>query len=77
MPATIASLRIDRLPRDEQLALVQEIWDTIAKEQVPMELTDAQRAELVRRTAEDDATPDDVLPWEQVKTDALAKLQRS
>ncbi len=33
-------------------------------------LTDAQRDELRRRVAEDDARPDDVIPWEQVKAEA-------
>ncbi|MFO0917177.1 MAG: addiction module protein [Planctomycetaceae bacterium] len=76
MSATVTSLGIDRLPREERLALVQEIWDTIAKEQPPVELTEAQSAELARRIAEDDAAPDQVIPWEQVKADALAKLQQ-
>lgn len=76
MPATVSSLGIDRLPREERIALVQEIWDTIAAEPNPIQITEAQRAELARRIAEDDATLDDVIPWEQVKADALAQLQR-
>ena len=39
-------------------------------------LSDAQRQELERRAAEDDASPDDVVPWETVKADILAKLGR-
>jgi putative addiction module component (TIGR02574 family) len=35
-------------------------------EPVPPLLTEAQRRELERRVAEDDANPDDVVPWEQV-----------
>lgn len=76
MPATVASLGIDRLPREERLALVQEIWDTIAREQTPIELTEAHWVELERRIAEDGAAPDDVIPWEQVKAEALAQLPR-
>jgi putative addiction module component (TIGR02574 family) len=38
-------------------------------------LTEAQRRELQRRVAEDDACPDDVVPWEQVKAQALARLK--
>ena len=37
MQATVKSLGIDRLPREERLALVQAIWDTIAAEpQLPL-----------------------------------------
>jgi putative addiction module component (TIGR02574 family) len=38
-------------------------------------LTDAQRRELERRVAEDDASPDDVVPWEQVKAQAHSRLK--
>ncbi len=76
MPANVASLGIDRLPREERLALVQEIWDTIAAETNRIQITAAQRAELARRIAEDDASPDDVISWEEVKAQALARLQQ-
>ena len=75
MPPTIKSLGIDRLPRDERLALVQDIWDTIAAEPAPPFLTDAQRQELEKRVAQDDAAPDEVVPWEQVKAETLGRLQ--
>ncbi len=77
MPATVKSLGIDMLSREERLALVQEIWDTIAADLRPPLLTEAQREELARRVAEDDATPDDVIPWEKVKAQTLARLQIS
>ena len=75
MSPTVQSLGIDRLPREQRIALVQEIWNTIAAEPCPSLLTDAQRRELERRVAEDDASPDDVVPWEQVKAQALARLK--
>ena len=76
MSNTVKSLGIDKLPRAERLALVQEIWDTIAAEP-PAPLSEAKRQELARRVAEDEATPDDVVPWEEVKAQTLARLQRS
>ena len=76
MPATVSSLGIDQLPREERLALVQEIWDTIADEPQPPLLSEAQREDLARRVAEDDAAPDDGIPWEQVKARTLARLQK-
>jgi putative addiction module component (TIGR02574 family) len=77
MSPNVTSLGIDRLTRDERLALVQEIWDTIAAEQPPTFLNQAQREELERRVAEDDAAPDDVVSWEQVKAQTIAKLRQS
>jgi putative addiction module component (TIGR02574 family) len=75
MPPTVKSLGIDQLPRDQRLALVQEIWDTIAAESDGPLLTENQRHELERRVAEDDAAPDRVVPWEQVKAETLARLK--
>jgi hypothetical protein len=39
-------------------------------------LNDDQRRELERRAAEDDARPDDVVPWQDVKTEALARQKQ-
>lgn len=74
MAATVKSLGIDRLAVEERLALVAEIWDGIAAEGGAVPLTDAQRAELERRYAEDDANPDGVTPWEQIKAATLSRL---
>ena len=76
MIPTIQSLGIDQLPRDVRLALVQEIWDTIAAEANVMPLSEMQRRELERRAADDDANPDDVTPWEEVKATVLTKLKQ-
>ena len=75
MSATVKSLGIDRLSRDERLALVQEIWDTIAAEPGSL-ANEAQSRELERRVAEDDVAPDDVVAWEDVKAQTLAKLKK-
>jgi putative addiction module component (TIGR02574 family) len=75
MSPTLKSLGLDRLTRDERLALVQELWDTIAAEASGTFLTDVQRQELEQRVAEDDASPDDVVPWAQVKAEVLARLR--
>ncbi len=75
MSTLARSLGIDKLSRDERLALVQEIWDSIAAEPSPSLLTDAQRLELARRAADDDADPDGGIPWEVVKARTLARLR--
>jgi putative addiction module component (TIGR02574 family) len=74
--ASIKSLGIDRLPVEERLRLVEEIWDSIAADSAAVPLTDAQRTELQKRIEEDDANPDDVMPWEQVEASTLARLRK-
>ena len=76
MNASIKSLGIDRLPLDERLALVEDLWDSIAADSAALPLTDAQRSELQKRIEEDDARPDDVVPWDMVKASTLARLKR-
>ncbi len=75
MPVTLTELGIDRLTVAERLTLVGQIWDSVAStgRELP---TAAQADELERRAADDDANPDDVVPWEQVKADALARFGR-
>ena len=76
MTPTMKTLGIDQLPRDVRVALVHEIWDSIAAEATTMPLSEPQRAGLERRLADDEADPDDVVPWEEVKAKALARLKR-
>jgi putative addiction module component (TIGR02574 family) len=59
----------------ERIALAQALWDSIADQPRPP-LSEAKRAELARRAAEDDARPDEVIPWEEAKADILARLGR-
>ena len=61
---------------EERIALAQALWDSIDGPSHPP-LSEAKRAELERRAAEDDARPEDVIPWEKAKADILARLGRS
>ena len=74
MNASMKALGIDRLPIEERLTLVEDLWDSIAADSAAVPLTDAQRLELQKRIEEDDAHPDDVVPWEMVKASTLARL---
>jgi putative addiction module component (TIGR02574 family) len=69
-------LGIDQLSWDDRLALLEEIWESLRAQPGVTYLTDEKRCELERRLAEHEANPDDVVPWEQVKADALARLQK-
>jgi len=61
-------LGIDRLDVEQRLALIEEIWESIdADESAAVQLSDAQRAELRARLAEDDATPGDVLTLDEIE----------
>jgi len=76
MPITLQTLGIDRLSVDDRLALVQEIWDSIAIEAERSPLTDAQRQEVDRRLAAHQANPGAAIPWEQVEAEVMERLHR-
>lgn len=76
MNASIKSLGIDRLPVNERLALVEDLWDSIAADSVTMPITEAQRVELMKRIEEDDAHPENVTSWNQVKASTLSRLKK-
>jgi len=60
---------------EDRLRLMDEIWTGLLDEGYEPGLTDAQHAEVERRLAEDGAAPDDVVSWEQVKAEALARAR--
>jgi putative addiction module component (TIGR02574 family) len=70
--ARITHEEIERLSIAERVALVEEIWDSIAAAPDLLPLTEAQRRELDRRLALHEREPDRAIPWEEVR----AKLQR-
>ena len=41
--------KLSKLPLDERIKLVEELWDSIASDQKALPLTDEQKAELDRR----------------------------
>jgi putative addiction module component (TIGR02574 family) len=76
MSDRVKALGIDRLSLEDRLALMQEIWDSIEEEQQSAPLTPAQESELKRRLAAHKSDPENVIPWEQIKAEALARFQR-
>jgi putative addiction module component (TIGR02574 family) len=76
MSTTLATLGIDRMSVEEQIALIGEIWDTIAKTSEKIPLTEEQKKELDRRIAAYKADPSKVTPWEVVKAEARARSQQ-
>jgi putative addiction module component (TIGR02574 family) len=76
MSQALRALGIDRLSVEDRLALVQEIWDSIAAEVEKSPLTEAQRQEVDRRLAAHRANPQAAIPWEEVEAEALARLRQ-
>jgi putative addiction module component (TIGR02574 family) len=76
MAVSAKALGLDTLPIAERVALVQEIWASIASEPEAFQMTDAQRIELGRRVADDDANPEDVVSAEEVFASARARLAK-
>ena len=66
MSASIRELGIDRMTREQRIALALEIWESLGDER-PAGLSDDQRAELARRAAELDGNPGLAVPWEQIR----------
>ena len=67
---------IQKLSMEDRVVLVQRIWDDIAESNLPLNLTEAQKAELDRRSAELDANPDMAIPWDEVKQNLQMRLRR-
>jgi putative addiction module component (TIGR02574 family) len=67
MAPTMKDLGIDQLSVAERLALVQEIWDSIAAAPEGVPLIESQKGELDRRLADLDANRDNVLTWEEIQ----------
>ena len=76
MSPTLEALGIHRLTIEQRIALAQEILDTVVAEQPARSLSDAKRLELQRRLAAHAATPDDVVPWDEIESAALARFAK-
>jgi putative addiction module component (TIGR02574 family) len=75
MSHVFQDLGIDQLPIEQRVMLVQEIWDSIAREVGLLPPTPDEQLELRSRIAEDDASPGDVVSWDEIKGDAIKRWQ--
>lgn len=60
-----------KLSIPERIALVEEIWDSIAEDNGCFELTEAQKHELDRRLESFRANPSQGRTWEDIKSEFL------
>ncbi len=75
MAITLQSLEIERLGMEDQLALLDQLWESITSAGVSP-LTDAQRVELDRRLADHEANPHDVVSWVEVKRSIAERIKQ-
>jgi len=67
---------VDAWSVGDRIRLMNELWDRLVDQGHEPELSEEEKAELDRRLTEDDAAPDDVVSWEEVKAQALARIRR-
>ena len=58
---------IRKLSLAERIQLVEDVWDSIASEGEEFPVPESHRAELARRRKEHRESPEDVVPWEEVR----------
>ena len=68
--------QVRQLSVEEQIELVEALWDNIVERNAVPGPTEAQKAELDRRLSEHAAHPDDVVSWSEVKDSALTRIRR-
>ncbi len=62
----------DQLPLTERLLLVEDLWDSIARNHaIDLPIPDWQKEELTRRKQKYLHNPDSAIPWPDVKRSIL------
>lgn len=62
-----------QFPWDVRVQLIEALWDTLPNDAMPP-LSNEWLAEINRRSAEYDAGQVQPIPWEQIRTEALRRL---
>jgi putative addiction module component (TIGR02574 family) len=73
---TLEELGIDEMPIEERIGLAQEILDGVIAERPPCPLSEVKKQELQRRLADHEVNPGDVIPWERIEAETLARFRR-
>jgi putative addiction module component (TIGR02574 family) len=63
-----------KLTPAERIDLVQDLWDSIAQQDMPP-LSDEEREELDRRIEEHRRDPSTAITWEELKVRIVSKLK--
>jgi putative addiction module component (TIGR02574 family) len=70
---TLTHDEIDRLSPPERLALIGDLWDSLADAELP--LAPAQRREIARRLASLDEDRAEAVTWEQLKAELASRAR--
>lgn len=76
MGQALHALGIDSMSVEDRIALVKDIWDSVAIEAGLLPPSTSEQAELDRRLTEDDSAPNDTVAWETIKAEAQTRWQR-
>jgi putative addiction module component (TIGR02574 family) len=66
--------QVRELSVEEQLELVEALWDSLVDRNAVRGPTNAQEEELGRRLVDHADNPEDVVPWDEVKDSALTRI---
>ncbi|MCX6138913.1 MAG: addiction module protein [Ignavibacteriales bacterium] len=69
------SKEIGKLSIPERILLVEDIWDSIARESGGFDLSLAQKNELEKRSLSYDQNPQQIRSWEDIKSEYIGKKQ--
>lgn len=76
MGQALHALGIDSMSIEDRIALVKDIWDSVAIEAGLQQPSPSEKLELDRRLSEDDANPDDTVSWDTIKAEAQTRWER-
>ncbi len=76
MSQSFEDLGIHLMSIEQRIALAQEILDSVIASRPVEPLSEVKKQELERRLADHIENPTDVVPWEQVERDALARFKK-
>ena len=62
-----------QLPINARIRLIEALWDTLPENAMPP-ISDEWIAEIQRRSAEFDAGSVQAIPWEQIRAEAVQRL---
>ncbi len=65
----INNINIQQLSQSERILLAEELWDSVAKNQDDLEVTDSQKKILDERMAAYKASPNEGNSWGKVKNE--------
>jgi putative addiction module component (TIGR02574 family) len=65
--STVKEMNIQSLSHSERIILAEELWDSIARNQNNLEVTDAQKELLDKRLEAYLASPEEGSSWNEIK----------